>query len=80
MFFLQQNYATDQDVRSQTNTPMMLIHILRHKYATDQNVRSLTQIRHLFSGNLGSILVVRRLGREVNHSPPSSAEVKSEWS
>ena len=34
----------------------------------------------LFSRYPGSFLEVKRSGREVNHSPPSSADVKNEWS
>jgi hypothetical protein len=34
----------------------------------------------LFNGYRGSFPGLQRPGREVNHSPPSSAEVKNEWS
>jgi hypothetical protein len=34
----------------------------------------------VFNGYQGSFPGVKRPGREVNHSPPSSAEVKNEWS
>jgi hypothetical protein len=40
MLILKHKYATDQDARSQTNTPLMEIYILRHKYATDQDACS----------------------------------------
>jgi hypothetical protein len=30
--------------------------------------------------NMGSVLAVKRQGREADHSPPSSAEVKNAWS
>jgi hypothetical protein len=32
------------------------------------------------NGNRGLFLGVKRPGREADHSPPSSAEVKNEWS
>ena len=34
----------------------------------------------LFSGYEGSLLGVKRSGCDVDHFPPSSAEVKNEWS
>ena len=34
----------------------------------------------LLSGHPGSFQGVKRMGRDVNPSPPSSAEVKNEWS
>ena len=34
----------------------------------------------LLKGNQGSFQALTRLGREVNHSPPSIAYVKNEWS
>ena len=34
----------------------------------------------VFNDQRGSILGVRRPGREVDHSPPPSAEVQNEWS
>jgi len=34
----------------------------------------------LFNGYWGSFLGVKQSGCKVNHSPPSSAEVKNEWS
>jgi hypothetical protein len=34
----------------------------------------------LFNGNRGAFLGIKRPGREVDHSSPSRAEVKNEWS
>ena len=34
----------------------------------------------LFTGHGNSFPGVKRPGREVNHTPPSSAEVKNKWS
>jgi len=34
----------------------------------------------LFNGYQGSFPALKQLGHEINHSPPSSAEVKNDWS
>jgi len=37
-------------------------------------------LNHLFNEHCGSFRGIKRPGREIDHSPPSSAEVKNEWS
>jgi len=34
----------------------------------------------LFNGYQGSLPALKQLGHEINHSPPSSAQVKNDWS